>query len=101
MKIGRRGFLANVGAAGLTVFTPDLARAFTDHDRTSAQDADLLLDEDEGEVYLIGPRQGRVVIKVDRERTDIGSSVRPGEPPKDLSDEDWTRINEEFGVVYR
>lgn len=39
---------------------------------TNAQ-PDLVLGPDEGEVYLIGPHQGRVTIKVDKRTSCVGS----------------------------
>lgn len=184
MNRTRRAFLLTAGAAGLGVLAPDLARAGVPR---AAQDPDLLLDDDEGEVYLIGERQGRVVIKVDRSRKGVESlslvtedivpgdgipvhrhgredefihigrgrgvlafgdeehdvgpgamalvpqgvwhglrntgdamlrmvfgyspagfegyfreiGVPPGQPPRDLSADDWARINRRFHVTYR
>lgn len=158
-----------------------------EHQTGTDANPDLLLGSDEGEVYFIGQRQGRVTIKVDKQNTGIetmslltediqpgdgipvhyhsseeefiyieegdgiftfgdaqyevtsGSmalvprtvwhglhnesndmlrmvfgytpagfedyfraiGVRPGEPWKELTAEDWNQINRRFGVVYR
>lgn len=57
--------MQSAGAAGLASLFPALQ---TQARGTAAPspEADLVLDPDEGEVYLIGERQGRVTIKVDK-----------------------------------
>ncbi|MEM1270486.1 MAG: cupin domain-containing protein [Bacteroidota bacterium] len=65
MLISRRGFVQSAGAVGLAGFLPALpVRALSGPSR--GPNPDLVLDPDEGEVYLIGERRGRVIIKVDK-----------------------------------
>lgn len=76
----RRGFIQSagvIGLAGLIPALPSQALGGLGH----GPSPDLVLDPDEGEVYLIGER--------------------PGEPWKGLTGEDWARINAEFGITYR
>ncbi len=62
----------HLAAGGLGALAPDLGAGLVRPGLTPAiQDADLLLHDDEGEVYLIGERQGRVVIKVDGDRKSV------------------------------
>jgi len=55
----------HAGAAGVAGFWPFIAGHESGASRSTA-DPDLVLGPDEGEVYLIGERQGRVTIKVDK-----------------------------------
>ena len=182
----RRGFIQSAGMLGLVGLLPALpARALGG--LGLGPDPDLVLGPDEGEIYLIGERQGRVTIKVDRRTKGVDTlslltediapgdgvpvhkhaaeeevifiergrgtftfgddehevapgsmalvprgvwhglrnegedvlrmvfgytpagfedyfraiGVRPGEPWKGLTGEDWDRINAEFGITYR
>lgn len=185
MSTTRRGFLLAAGAAGVGACLPGFAPALGGG--AALQAPDLVLGEDEGEVYLIGARRGRVVIKADRRRTGVETmslvtedivpddgipvhkhgreeefihiargrgtltfgeeehavapgamalvprgvwhglqntgdetlrmvfgytpagfegyfreiGVRPGEPSKQLTDDDWARIDARFHIVYR
>lgn len=182
----RRAFVQSAGVLGLAGLLP-VVRAQAVGGPSLGPDPDLVLAPDEGEVYLIGERQGRVTIKVDRRTKGVetlslltediapgdgvpvhkhaaeeelifierghgmmtfgddeyevvsGSmalvprgvwhglrnegedvlrmvfgytpagfedyfraiGVRPGEPWKGLTGEDWARINAEFGITYR
>lgn len=64
-SLSRRTFVRSTGAAGLLGLFPALAVPVTGAPSAGAS-SDLLRGSDEGEVYLIGPRRGRVTIKVDR-----------------------------------
>ena len=180
----RRSFIQSAGVIGLAGLFPTLP---TQASSGSPEDSDLVLHAGEGEVYLIGERQGRVTIKVDKRNKGVetlsvltedivpgdgipvhkhgaeeeliyiergrgvltfgddeydvmpGSmalvprgvwhglrnagedmlrmvfgytpagfedyfraiGVRPGEPWKGLTGEDWARINDEFRITYR
>ncbi len=184
-SISRKRFFKSagiLGAAGLLQKLP-----FTEHVSTLEPDPDFILGPDEGEVYLIGERQGKVTIKVDKQNKGVETmslltedivpgdgipvhkhggeeeliyiekgkgiltfdddefevspgwmsivprgvwhglrneseqmlrmvfgyspagfegyfraiGVRPGEPWKELTGEEWARINDEFAVTYR
>jgi len=184
-SISRKGFLTSatfLGIASMLYRIPAM-----EHNTILDPNPDLLLDSDEGEVYLIGERQGRITIKVDKQNKGVetislltedikpgdgipvhkhsseeelifiekgngiftfgdeefevttGSmalvprmvwhglrnesnkilrmvfgytpsgfedyfraiGVKPGEPWKDLTGEDWRQINNKFGIVYR
>jgi quercetin dioxygenase-like cupin family protein len=63
--ISRRAFVQSAGLAGLAGFlsaVPALASA----DSRLHSDTDLVCGPDDGQVYLIGERQGRVTIKVSK-----------------------------------
>ena len=182
----RRAFLQATGVAAFAGLFPAPAAPGSSDSRLRP-DPDLVLGPDEGEVYLIGERRGRVTIKVDEQSKGIetlslltedivpgagipvhkhaaeeeliyiergrgvftfgddehdlvpGSmalvprgvwhglrneedellrmvfgytpagfedyfraiGVRPGEPQKNLTSEDWRRIDAEFGITYR
>lgn len=186
IEVSRRAFVRQASAVGLAGFL-SLTDGRPYAPELSGTDPDLVLAPDEGEVYLIGERQGRVTIKVDKREKGIDSlslltedivrgdgipvhkhgaeeeliyvergrgvltfgdtehdvvpgsmalvprgvwhglrntgeemlrmvfgyspagfegyfreiGVRPGEPWKDLSGDDWQRINEKYNVVYR
>ncbi len=81
--ISRRGFLrsaALLGAGSMLSGMPALGR----HTATDANPG-LVLGPDEGEVYLIGERQGRITIKVDKQNKGIetmsllAEDIRPGD----------------------
>ncbi len=71
MPVTRRGFLHVAGTAGVSLLAGPPALAFGS--ASPSDDPDLVLDPDEGEVYLIGERQGRVTIKVDRRGKGVAS----------------------------
>ena len=64
-SVTRRDFVQSSGAAGIAGFFSFLP-APSSGSASLNSDPDLVLDPDEGEVYLIGERQGRVTIKVDK-----------------------------------
>jgi len=69
-SLTRRNFLQSasvLGGAGFGPFVGAGAFGATDGPSTSG----LLLNPDEGEVYLIGQRQGRVCIKVDKKNNGV------------------------------
>lgn len=84
MSTSRRGFLLSGSAAILGLAAQELG-ALRANPAGGNGSPDLLLHEDEGEVLLIGPRQGRVVIKVDRAKKGIEQmslvteDIRPGD----------------------
>ena len=182
----RRAFVQSAGVIGLAGILPAVPAHAIGAPKLGP-DPDLVLDPDEGEVYLIGERQGRVTIKVDKRTKGVESlsllteditpgdgvpvhkhaaedeliviergrgvftfgddehdvapgsmalvprgvwhglrnlgddmlrmvfgytpagfedyfraiGVRPGEPLRGLTGEDWARINAEFGITYR
>lgn len=182
----RRGFIQSVGVIGLAGLIP-ASPAQASNGLGLGPDPGLVLGPDEGEVYLIGERQGRVTIKVDKRKKGVETlslltedispgdgvpvhkhaaeeelvfierglgvltfgddehevapgnmalvprgvwhglrnegeevlrmvfgytpagfedyfraiGVPPGEPWKGLTEEDWARINAEFGITYR
>lgn len=70
MLITRRSFIQSSGFIGVSGFTAPLIPIVS---ADASSSPDLVFGPDEGEVYLIGPRQGRVVIKADKRTTGIGS----------------------------
>jgi quercetin dioxygenase-like cupin family protein len=184
-SISRKGFLTSATFLGIGSILSRIP-SIEEHTIIDAN-PDLVLDSNEGEVYLIGQRQGRVTIKIDKQNKGIetmslltedikpadgipvhkhsseeelifiekgtgiltlgneeyevtsGSmalvprtvwhglrnesnamlrmvfgytpagfedyfraiGVKPGEPWKELTGEDWQQINNKFGVVYR
>ncbi len=68
-SINRKTFIRSVGVAGFTGLFPILSSG--NPPTISESDPDFVLGADEGEVYLIGERQGRVTIKVDKRNKGI------------------------------
>lgn len=183
--ISRKDFLASATFLGFGSILPQFPVSYQEN--AIDTNPDLVLDANGGEVYLIGKRQGRVTIKVDKQKKGMetmslltedikpndgipvhkhsseeefifiekgtgiltfgdgqfevtaGSmalvprtvwhglqnqsnemlrmvfgytpsgfedyfraiGVKPGEPRKELTSEDWQQINNKFGVVYR
>jgi mannose-6-phosphate isomerase-like protein (cupin superfamily) len=73
-----------------------------------APDADLVCDPDDGAVYLIGARQGRVTIKIDKRNTGVAAmsllteDIVPGDGipvHKHGAEEEWIVIERGRGVL--
>jgi len=82
-SISRKGFLTSAGLLGIGSMLPNMPAV--NYNTESDANPDLVLNADEGEVYLIGDRKGRVTIKVDKQNTDIETmsllteDIKPGE----------------------
>jgi len=82
-SISRKGFLTSATFLGIGSIISRIP-AIEQHTVNDAN-PDLVLDSDEGEVYLIGQRQGRVTIKVDKKYKGIETmsllteDIKPGD----------------------
>ena len=69
MLLTRRSFIQSSGFISVSGLVAPLFPSTVPVGASASPD--LVLGPDEGEVYLIGPRQGRVIIKVDKRTTGI------------------------------
>lgn len=82
-SISRKGFLASATLLGIGSILSRIPA--NEHSTVFDANPDLVLDSDEGEVYLIGERQGRITIKVDKQNKGIETlsllteDIRPGD----------------------
>jgi len=104
-SISRKGFITSATLLGIGSMLTGIS-AMEQHAGTDAN-PDLLLGSDEGEVYLIGQRQGRVTIKVDKQNTgtETLSLLTEDIPPGDgipvhyhSSEEEFIYIGEGDGI---
>jgi len=102
--LSRRIFLQSAAAAGVGGVLP--AQGFIGPEY--APDADLVCDPDDGEVYLIGARQGRVTIKIDKRNAGVAAmsllteDIVPGDGipvHKHGAEEEWIVIERGRGVL--
>lgn len=69
-QMSRKGFLTSAGLLGIGSLFSGLPVSGAQN-TTDILNSDLVVDADEGEVYLIGERKGRVTIKVSRQNQGI------------------------------
>ena len=102
--LSRRTFFQSAAAAGLGGLLP--VQTFIGPEY--APDADLVCDPDDGEVYLIGARQGRVTIKIDKRHQGVAAmsllteDIVPGDGipvHKHGAEEEWIYIERGHGVL--
>lgn len=68
-SISRKGFLTSATFLGIDSILSQMP--IMEQNTVVDANPDLILDADDGEVYLIGKRQGRVTIKVDKQNKGI------------------------------
>ena len=102
--LSRRTFFQSAAAAGLGGVLPAQGAVVPEH----APDADLVCDPDDGAVYLIGARQGRVTIKIDKRNAGVAAmsllteDIVPGDGipvHKHGAEEEWIVIERGRGVL--
>ncbi|NIT56676.1 MAG: cupin domain-containing protein [Aliifodinibius sp.] len=105
-SISRKGFLTSAALLGIGSMFPSMPAV--NHITGSHANPDLVLNADEGEVYLIGDRQGRVTVKVDKRNKDIESmsllteDIKPGDAipiHKHSSEEELIFIEKGSGIL--
>ncbi len=104
IPLSRRTFVQSAAAAGLGGLLP--VQAFIGPEY--APDDDLVCDPDDGTVYLIGARQGRVTIKIDKRHQGVAAmsllteDIAPGDGipvHKHGAEEEWIVIERGRGVL--
>ncbi|MDZ7716427.1 MAG: hypothetical protein U5J95_09470 [Balneolaceae bacterium] len=74
-SISRKGFLKSATVLGMGSMLWSMPEI--EQNTIHQPNPDLVLDPNEGEVYLIGERQGRITIKVDKQNKGIETMSLP------------------------